>query len=153
MAWSPAGVIPNLPGGRSPHNIPIPITPIGGLNTLPGQHQQAGGGYYLQPHQPQHQMHQPQHQMYGQLPQAAPAGYQQAYVSPYQSPIQLQQPIIQVQQPMGMYSQNGYMMAGGHGMGMYPGQVRERPKLREDNPPLDKYLDGAFCTLTSSSSI
>jgi hypothetical protein len=62
--------------------------------------------------------------------------------------MQLQQPVMQLpqQQPM-MYAQNGYMVAGAPGMMMYQDhQPHHRPKLREDNPPMDKYLDGAFCT-------
>jgi hypothetical protein len=81
---------------------------------------QQQGGYYLQA-QPQVQMQMP----YGQA-------YQPMAASPFAQGYQ---------QPA--YAQNPYVMTGQPGM--YPGHGRERGKAREDNPPLDKWLDGGAC--------
>jgi hypothetical protein len=122
MAWnthSPNTIIPQLPGGYlgvSPANVPIPLTPAGQPMQMLGGPQQG----YFQP------------QMYPQQYQGPPPGaYQQPYTSPYQ-------------QQMPLYGQPQYPAQGGIVPGMYPMQ-RERGKLREDNPPLDKFLDGVNC--------
>jgi hypothetical protein len=86
--------------------------------------QPGGGAYYLQA--------QPQMQAYGQgYPnvQPYPAGYASAY---------------QPQQQMPVYGQPQYAVQGQHAMYQQQ-QVRERHRMREDNPPLDKFIDGAVC--------
>ena len=116
MAWNtPNTVIPNLPG-VSPHNIPIPLTPAGQPMQIQMYPQQQGG-YFLQA-QPQVQMQMPYGQTYQTM---AAAPFAQGY-----------------QQPA--YGQSPYLMPG-----VYPGPARERGKSREDNPPLDKWLDGSVC--------
>ena len=126
MQWSsPNTVIPSLPAGLnyhgvSPQNVPIPLTPSGQpmqMQMYPQQQQQQG--YYLQA-QPQMQM-----PMYGQAYQPVQAApFAQAYPQPG-------------------YGQSPYMMPGQ--AGVYPGQARERARAREDNPPLDKWMDGSIC--------
>ncbi|PVG02619.1 hypothetical protein CPB86DRAFT_780031 [Serendipita vermifera] len=128
MAWhTPGTIIPNLPhiSGHqqlSPAHVPIPVTPIQPMQMLGGQ--PGGGAYYVQA--------QPQVQGYGQgYPTVQPAAYPPGYASPYQP-----------QQQMPVYGQPQYVVQGQPMMYQAP-QVRERHKSREDNPPLDKFIDGA----------
>ncbi|CAG7846102.1 SubName: Full=Uncharacterized protein {ECO:0000313/EMBL:CCA66833.1} [Serendipita indica DSM 11827] len=114
MAWnSPNTVIPNLPYGVSPAHVPIPLTPVNPGQGLPGQ--AMGGGYYIQQQQPVQQGYagNPSYLTYG-LP---PPQYLQ---------VQPQMPgyVQNVQNPPGMYL------------------PYQRSKAREDNPPLDPFLDG-----------
>ncbi|CAG8712297.1 16707_t:CDS:2, partial [Acaulospora colombiana] len=61
-----------------------------------------------------------------------PAAYPPGYASPYQP-----------QQQMPVYGQPQYVVPGQPMMYPQQQQVRERHKSREDNPPLDKFIDGA----------
>lgn len=127
MAWqrSPNAIIPGLPGGvpgLSPANIPIPLTPAGQPMQIMGAQQ----GYYLQP------------QQYGQSYGAVAPGYQQPYASPFQQQIPL----------YGQPASGGFAVDAA---GMYPHQ-RERTRARDDNPPLDKFMDGSNCAFISPPS-
>ncbi|KAG8790832.1 hypothetical protein FRC16_000697 [Serendipita sp. 398] len=125
MAWnSPNTVVPNLPYGVSPANIPVPLTPImpGGGQLLPG-HQMVGGGggYIVQPQAPQ-QMFMGQPNVYGH----------QQYLTTGRGQPQF------MQQPQQIYGGGPQFMVPG----MYGAGHAAKFKLREDNPPLDKWING-----------